>query len=95
MLFEDVMVKIEVENTEPFFSVLAAEEEEIHAKIEKNTVLEAPVEKGQRVGTLTYFIDDEMIKEYAIITSENVSRLTYENIFAKIVKKYLVFDILE
>ena len=95
MLFEDVMVKIEVENTEPFFSVLAAEEEEIHAKIEKNTVLEAPVEKGQRVGTLTYFIDDEMIKEYAIITSENVSRLTYENIFAKIVKKFLVFDILE
>lgn len=94
-LFEDVMVNIEVENTETSFRVLVAEEEKIHAKIEKNTVLEAPVEKGQRVGTLTYFIDDELIKEYAIITSENVSRLTYENIFAKIVKKFLIFNILE
>ena len=74
--------------------MLVAEEEKIHAKIKKNTVLEAPVKKGQRVGTLTYYIDDEMIKEYPIITSENISKLTYENIFVKIAKKFLIFDMM-
>ena len=69
-------------------------ERRIHAKIKKNTVLEAPVKKGQRVGTLTYYIDDEMIKEYPIITSENISKLTYENIFVKIAKKFLIFDMM-
>ena len=93
-IFEDVMVNIEVENTETSFRVLVAEEEKIHAKIKKNTVLEAPVKKGQRVGTLTYYIDDEMIKEYPIITSENISKLTYENIFVKIAKKFLIFDMM-
>lgn len=93
-IFEDVMVNIEVENKETSFCVLVAEEEKIHAKIKKNTVLEAPVKKGQRVGTLTYYIDDEMIKEYPIITSENISKLTYENIFVKIAKKFLIFDMM-
>ena len=93
-IFEDVMVNIEVENTETSFRVLVAEEEKIHAKIKKNTVLEAPVKKGQRVGTLTYYIDDEMIKEYPIITSENISKLTYGNIFVKIAKKFLIFDMM-
>ena len=88
-------VSIEVKGTETSFEVLAAEEENIHAKIKKVTVLEAPVEKGQKVGTLTYYIDDEMIKEYSVVTDENISRLSYENIFVEIIKKFLIFNIIQ
>ena len=94
-LFEEVTVSIEVKGTETSFEVLAAEEENIHAKIKKVTVLEAPVEKGQKVGTLTYYIDDEMIKEYSVVTDENISRLSYENIFVEIIKKFLIFNIIQ
>lgn len=93
--FEDVAVKIEVEHTEPSFQILVAEGEKIHAEIEKKKVLEAPVEKGQRIGTLIYYIDNEAIKEYAIVTSEYVPKITYGNICEKIIKKYCVFDLIE
>jgi len=94
-LFEDVTVNLEVEHAEPSFQILAAEDEEIHAKIEKKKALEAPVEKGQCIGTLTYYIDDEVIKEYFIVTGENISRVTYGDIVGKIVKKFAMFDLIE
>ena len=94
-LFDEVVVSIEAKGAESSFQVLASEEEKIHAEVEKNTILEAPVKKGQKVGTLTYYIDDEIIKEYPIVTGENISRLTGENIFVKIIKIFLTFDIIK
>lgn len=94
-LFEEVSVGIEVESSDTSFQILTKEAEEIHAEIEKNTILEAPVEKGEKVGTISYYIDDKIIREYPIITSENISRMTFENIFTKILQKYLTFKLLD
>lgn len=93
-LFEGISVEIEVAVEDNSFQVLAKDEEEIHAEIEKNTVLEAPVEKGQTVGTIRYYIDEEVIREYSIITCENISRLSFENVMTKILQKYLTFRLL-
>lgn len=91
-LFEEVTTPIAVDGAETSFKVLVSEEEDIHAEIEKKTVLEAPVKTGQKVGILSYYVDDERIKEYSLVTCENISRITYKNIIVKILKNFLTFD---
>ena len=93
-LFEEITVGIEVDSMESAFRVLAAEEEEIHAEIEKSTLLEAPVEKGQKIGTLTYYLGEEIIREFSIITSEKISRITYKDVLIKLVKQFLNFEMI-
>lgn len=46
--------------------------------------VKAPVEKGQKVGTLKFFCNEEMISEVPIIAAESVKRLSLSGIFAKL-----------
>lgn len=90
-LFEEISVHLKVEDAESYFQVLVCEEETVHAKMKKKTMLKAPVRKGQTVGTLTYYVNEEPVRQYSIVTDENISRISYQNIFVKIIREFLTF----
>ena len=50
---------------------------------EMEPVLSAPVEKGQRVGTLTVTAGDEMLAELPLVAAESVERLSYGQILLR------------
>ena len=50
---------------------------------EMEPVLSAPVEKGQRVGTLTVTAGDEMLAELPLVAAEGVERLSYGQILLR------------
>lgn len=50
---------------------------------EMETVLSAPVEKGQRVGTLTVSAGDEVLAELPLVAAEGVERLSYGQILLR------------
>ena len=46
--------------------------------------IKAPVEQGQKVGTLKFFCDKKIISEIPIIAAESVKRLSLSEIFSKL-----------
>ena len=49
--------------------------------------VDAPVTKGQRLGTLTVKSGDQVLKEISLVASESVDRLSYWDLFGKVVRK--------
>ena len=54
---------------------------EVHTELEP--VLSAPVEKGQRIGTLTVTSGDEVLAELPLVAAEAVDRLSYGQILLR------------
>ncbi len=46
--------------------------------------VKAPIEQGQKIGTLKFFCDEKMISEIPIIAAESVKRLSLGGIFGKL-----------
>ena len=46
--------------------------------------VKAPIEQGQKVGTLKFFCDEKMISEIPVIAAESVKRLSLGGIFGKL-----------
>lgn len=49
--------------------------------------LEAPIEKGDAVGTVTYTLDGEVIKQIDIVSENSVKKLNLFNMMANIYRK--------
>lgn len=49
-----------------------------------NEFLEAPVEKGQKAGTLTYTLDSEKIAQFDIVTTESVGKISFSAVFVEL-----------
>ena len=47
----------------------------------------APVSRGQRLGTLTVKVGDQTVKQVPLVASEGVSRLSWWDIFLKVLGK--------
>lgn len=64
------------------------------AKVEKQLVLverlEAPVEKGQKVGTLRFLLDGKQIAEVPVVAANSVKRLSTMDIYGEILKSLLL-----
>ena len=62
----------------------------IKAVIEYNGPIEAPVNKGDKIGILNVFINDELVEQTEILANENIKR---SNIFSRLFKSlnYLVW----
>ena len=63
-------------------------------KVEKQLVLaeslEAPVEKGQKVGTLVFSLDGEQLAEVPVVAADAVERLGTMDIYGDILKSLLL-----
>lgn len=57
-------------------TVKAGEESKIEAEVEIATDVEAPVEKGQRIGSITFKLNGTTLAEYPLTAKEEVGKLT-------------------
>lgn len=52
-------------------------DEEVDVKVDIPSSIEAPVEEGEKVGTVTYYLGNEVLKEYPIVIKEQVNEINF------------------
>ncbi|WP_349948807.1 D-alanyl-D-alanine carboxypeptidase family protein [Lacrimispora sp. BS-2] len=87
-LDEPVMISCGIGGEEEkTLTLLLSDEEEVTVQTDIPKELNAPVRKGQTVGTVIYRLNGEVIKEYPVCLNEGADRLTtiwcLKNIFSK------------
>lgn len=71
-------------------TVKAGDENKIEAEVEIATDVEAPVEKGQRIGCVTFKLDGKTIAEYPLTAKEEVRRLTLTEVMRRLLSSLSV-----
>ena len=46
--------------------------------------IDAPVQKGQKVGTLTYTLNDEKVAQFDVVTTDKVEQMTFSAVFCEL-----------
>lgn len=69
--------KCRVTGNEKRQKILMGDEEEVIVRIHLPKAVAAPVKKGQKIGTLTFSIGEELIASYPVIAEKTVPRITY------------------
>ena len=59
----------------------------ITAELSAEAQVSAPVAKGQRLGTMTVKDGEKVLKEVPLVAGEDVPRLTYWNLFGRVLKR--------
>lgn len=90
-LFETAYAKLEVDYDEEKPSFLLRDDEQIEVQIDCLQELEAPLEEGDKVGTVIYSLNGEMIQEFSVVISKKVYERDVSWVFKKILKMYLGF----
>lgn len=75
-----------LEYTAPGELVLESSAPETETKVEILEEVEAPVEKGQRLGTVSYYSGEEKIAEYPVLAAEAVKEVNFSDVFACMIK---------
>lgn len=85
------LASVEVALEEPdenSLSYLLCEQDVIEIKTELIKELEAPVAAGEKVGQVDYYLNDELIKEYNIVTTGEVEAINYPWVLSYILKRF-------
>lgn len=61
------------------FFIEKSKSSQVTQNISFNEMLEAPVEKGQKIGEVTYSIDNKEIKKINIVASDTIKKLDFMN----------------
>lgn len=88
-LFDTAKVTLKVQNPEENLHILKKQDEEIWYEISKKTSISAPVKKGEVVGEIIYYLEEEQLVSYPIIIEETVKKQDFTWFFQKIAEKYL------
>ena len=88
VLFQDKIIKAELKNAEE--KILLGKEEEIEVQVQQIHEIEAPVEKGEQLGSVLYTLHGEKVAEYPIVSTETVKRIDFFWIFSKMMELYLL-----
>lgn len=91
-LFQPVTMTVGVEGEEKEFLYLMKTGENLHAEISRKTSLTAPVQVGEKIGTLTYYLDEEPVKSYDLVTKEGVERISLKYVVQNLFRMYLDFS---
>ncbi|MDE7020258.1 MAG: D-alanyl-D-alanine carboxypeptidase [Lachnospiraceae bacterium] len=70
---------------------LLCEEDVVEIKTELEEQLEAPVHAGDEAGKVSYYLNDEVIREYTIVAAEEIERTNYLWILEYVVGLFLPF----
>lgn len=71
-------------------TVKAGEESKIEAEVEIATDVEAPVEKGQRIGSITFKLNGTTLAEYPLTAKEEVGKLTVLEVMRRLLSSLSV-----
>ncbi|MGN0353514.1 MAG: D-alanyl-D-alanine carboxypeptidase family protein [Muricoprocola sp.] len=69
-------------------SMLIKKEEEIKRIVILNNALEAPVEKGEVAGEVSYVLGDEVIAKYPVLTENMAEKITWKHWAVYLLKRY-------
>lgn len=70
------------------YPMLLREDEEVHTVLRLPDRLTAPVEEGQQVGQVQYYLGDELLKEYPVFTLQDVYIRDYAWCLGQIGEEY-------
>lgn len=84
--FEQARVSVTLKAQEESFSCLLCEEDQVEVKTRVETVLDAPVAAGEEVGSVSYFLNGELIKRYTVCTDTAVEERSFLWILEYIIK---------
>ena len=73
------------------FSYLLRKDEKIEVSIECEETLEAPLKRGDRIGTVIYSLNGNKIQQFPIVMVKNVEERRVSWIFEKIAEMYFCF----
>ena len=81
--------KINVDVLESEKKILLGKEEVLDIKVQQIKEVEAPIDKGEQLGSVLYTLNGRKMAEYPIISMESVKRIDFFWIFSKIMELYL------
>ena len=88
-LFEDGAIQLKVDSREEdTLQLLLRKDEDVEVKVNYEHILEAPVQVGDKVGEVSYYLNGENVKSYAIVASDSVEKKDLPWYFEKISKLY-------
>lgn len=64
------------------FVIDKGKSKEVTYKLTLEEQLEAPVNKGDKVGTLTFYIGKEKLREYPVVAQHIVDKMTFSSVFS-------------
>ncbi|MEE0858478.1 MAG: D-alanyl-D-alanine carboxypeptidase family protein [Acutalibacteraceae bacterium] len=64
------------------FVIEKGKSKEVTYKLSVEDEVEAPVNKGDKVGTLTFYIGKEKLKEYPVVATHIVDKMDFSSVFA-------------
>lgn len=90
-LFGKAGVKVMLRSGEDeSMKLLLHSEEQVERKLEIEDVLQAPVKAGEQVGKVTYCLEGSVVKEYPIVTMEDVYAKSFLWYLKKVVGIYAI-----
>lgn len=88
-LFKKAYAELEVDyGSDIDFSYLLRKDEKIDVSIECEETLEAPLKKGEKIGTVIYSLNGNDIQEFPIVMEKNVQERRISWIFEKLAEMY-------
>ena len=85
-------ISLRVKNSEESKKILLREEEEIRMEIKTVKCKKAPVKKGEKAGTVSYYLADEKIAENVVVTERAVEKRTLEKCMKIVTAKFLTLE---
>lgn len=86
----ELEMPVEIKNPPEELNMLISENEEPRIELEIKKKMEAPVKKGETVGVIRYWISDDFIGEWEVISCKKMEEKSYWKLLVKITKKALI-----
>lgn len=84
--FEEAFVSVTLRKEEEGLTYLLCEEDQVEVKTQVETVLDAPVAAGMQVGSVSYYLNGELVKQYAVCTDSGVEERSFLWILGYLIK---------
>ena len=88
-LFDEAQVKLKVDYGEENAQFLLRRDEQVEVSLKMEEIVSAPIEAGQDVGKIVYYLEGEELIDYPIVVAENVNRRDVSWVFDKLFQMYL------
>ena len=87
-----VAPELKAEHITQSFLINRGKEKFIEKQVQIAESLAAPIEKGQKIGSVNYILDGTVIKATDIVAGESIGRISFWGIFSKMVRKYFMLN---
>lgn len=84
--FEEAKVSVTLQKEGEGLRYLLCEADQVEIKTQVDTVLEAPVAAGTQVGNVSYYVNGELVKQYAVCTDAGVEERSFLWILMYLIK---------